>query len=108
MFIQHLLLTWLPMEVSWEIRPHSLLLTMQSTMAHGVTSMEATPWFLMGPLVLCNWLSDPTEINYTLDGRLTQLSIFDQALNATQVKTLYKQVRSAKPDCLLLPLSGTR
>ncbi|KAK9861130.1 hypothetical protein WJX84_010885 [Apatococcus fuscideae] len=47
--------------------------------------------YLDGPLVLCARLSNATDTNRTLDGRLTQFGIFNQALNATQIETLYRQ-----------------
>ena len=49
---------------------------------------------LDGPLVLCARGSNATDAYETdriLNGRLTQLGIFDQALDATQIETLYQQ-----------------
>ena len=46
---------------------------------------------LDGPLFLCTRNSSG-DTDRTLNGRLTQLGIFDQALNASQIQALYGQV----------------
>ena len=48
---------------------------------------------LDGPLVLCSRDSQSSNASGALDGRLTQLAIFDQALNESQIVALYSQVR---------------
>lgn len=63
--------------------------------------------FLDGPLVLCTRLSNSTVSDRTLEGRLTQFGIFDQALNATQMETLYQQVGPNVPALMFNQTSGS-
>lgn len=90
--LKHLHEICMPIAITQGTIKHSFLLHHADVTGQQHDINGGNPMFLDGPLVLCARSSNATNTSRTLNGRLTQFSIFDQALNATQVQILYQQV----------------